>query len=49
VVVQAERHALAGLERTFVGWEQRRYGRNDLLIWEKETDSGENLGDVAGS
>jgi 16S rRNA (guanine966-N2)-methyltransferase len=32
VVVQSERDALRGHEAAFAGWEQRRYGRNELLI-----------------
>jgi 16S rRNA (guanine(966)-N(2))-methyltransferase RsmD len=39
VVIQAERDALRDCERAFAGWELRRYGRNELLIWVREEQS----------
>ena len=46
VVVQAEREALRDQEETFAAWEQRRYGRNELLIWARETKPAEDVLDA---
>jgi 16S rRNA (guanine966-N2)-methyltransferase len=36
VVVQSERGAIEDEETVFAGWDIRRYGRNELLIWVRE-------------
>ncbi|HKI30326.1 MAG TPA: RsmD family RNA methyltransferase [Gemmataceae bacterium] len=38
VVVQSERGAIEDEETVFAGWDLRRYGRNELLIWVREED-----------
>ena len=35
IVIQGERGSLED-DPTLAGWEERRYGRNVLLIWQKE-------------
>jgi 16S rRNA (guanine966-N2)-methyltransferase len=46
VVVQSEREALREQEEVFADWEQRRYGRNELLIWARETEPAEDALDA---
>jgi 16S rRNA (guanine(966)-N(2))-methyltransferase RsmD len=38
VVVQSERRAIEDAERIFAGWDVRRYGRNELMIWVREDE-----------
>lgn len=47
VVVQGERDALKDHEAAFAGWDVRRYGRNELLLWVKEAGQPAGLEDVA--
>ncbi len=47
VVVQGERGALADEGALFAGWDIRHYGRNELLIWEKEEPGREEPEDAA--
>jgi 16S rRNA (guanine(966)-N(2))-methyltransferase RsmD len=47
VVVQSERGAIEDEEAVFAGWDVRRYGRNELLIWVKEGPEGEESEDAA--
>jgi 16S rRNA (guanine(966)-N(2))-methyltransferase RsmD len=42
VVVQSERGAIEDEERVFAGWDIRRYGRNELLIWVREDGADES-------
>jgi 16S rRNA (guanine966-N2)-methyltransferase len=36
IVIQGERHSPLADDPALAGWEERRYGRNVLLIWQKE-------------
>lgn len=36
IVIQGERGSPLEADPTMAGWEERRYGRNVLLIWQKE-------------
>lgn len=38
IVVQGEKNSALEDDPSLVGWEERRYGRNVLLIWQKEVD-----------
>lgn len=40
IVVQTEEHAHLERLPLFAPWERRRYGRNELLLWQKEEGSG---------
>lgn len=40
VAVQSERGAIENEEAIFAGWDIRHYGRNELLIWVREDESG---------
>jgi 16S rRNA (guanine966-N2)-methyltransferase len=49
VVVQSERGAIEDQETVFAGWDIRRYGRNELLIWVREgPEEGESEDAVDG-
>jgi 16S rRNA (guanine(966)-N(2))-methyltransferase RsmD len=52
VVVQGERGAIEDEDTVFAGWDVRRYGRNELLIWvreeEPEEEELEGAADEAG-
>ena len=39
IVLQTERHAGQELWSEFVNWEERRYGRNLLLLWVKDSQA----------
>jgi len=39
VVLQSEKHSPLDDDPTFTGWDQRKYGRNILLIWTKAEPS----------
>ena len=47
VVVQSERGAIEDEVTIFAGWDIRRYGRNELVIWVKEEPDGEESEDAA--
>jgi len=47
VVVQSERGAIEDEETVFAGWDIRHYGRNELLIWVRESPEGEESGGAA--
>ena len=44
IVIQTERRAGQELWSEFAGWEERRYGRNVLLLWVKDTQPGSGVG-----
>jgi 16S rRNA (guanine966-N2)-methyltransferase len=49
LVVQSERGALTQWQDFFAKWDQRAYGRNELLIWVKEAEPEEITVDDAGA
>jgi 16S rRNA (guanine(966)-N(2))-methyltransferase RsmD len=46
IIVQSEHGAIEEAERAFAGWDIRRYGRNELLIWVKEGAEQESSEDA---
>ena len=45
IVIQGERGSPLEKEPILTGWEERRYGRNVLLIWQKEEVRSQETGD----